>query len=133
MKTQRREQNSALKKIVCFLILSLSFEFCFLKRAHSAFEDVGTGARAVALGGAYTALGNDTWSLMYNPAGLARLEHLEIISEYSQLFSRLTDGSDLSQYFMGAGIPMKSFGTIALGCKEFGLKDISSGIFLTTG
>ena len=41
--------------------------------ALAAFEDTGTGARPAALGGAYVALGNDTLSLMYNPAGLARI------------------------------------------------------------
>jgi hypothetical protein len=91
-----------------------------------AFEDVGTGARATALGGAYTALGDDTWSLLYNPAGLARLKQVEIATEYSQLYTGLTDGSNIHQYFVGLGIPLKSSGTIALGWKELGFSGLYS-------
>jgi hypothetical protein len=47
-------------------------------------EDLGftrrlhTGARPAALAGAYTAIGDDTHSLIYNPAGLAGVRRIEL-------------------------------------------------------
>lgn len=38
------------------------------------FLRMGTGARALAMGNAYTAVGGDVYSTYYNPAGLALLE-----------------------------------------------------------
>src|SRR5258708_4679570 len=101
------------------LICTISFLLAPIY-SHGAFEDIGTGARATALGGAYTALGDDTWSLLYDPAGLARLIQPEIVSEYSQLYAGLSDGSNLYQYFAGASVPLKSYGTAALGWKQLG-------------
>jgi hypothetical protein len=101
--------------------------------ALAAFEDIGTGARASGLGGAYVALGDDTLSLLYNPAGLARLRQKEISSEYSQLYSGLTDGSRLGQYFMGLGAPIKRAGTLAVGWKHFSLDSLYSERTLAVG
>jgi hypothetical protein len=48
------------------------------------FEDLGftyplnVGARPSGMAGAFTAVGNDLYSLVYNPAGLARVKKLEI-------------------------------------------------------
>jgi hypothetical protein len=92
--------------------------------AFAAFEDTGTGARPSALGGAYVSLGDDTQSLMYNPAGLAQLRQRELSSEYSRLYSGLSDGSNLSQFFMGYGTPVKYGGTMAFGWKQFSLDNL---------
>src|SRR5438309_223611 len=73
----------------------LSLLFLRWNLASAAFDDTGTGARAAALGGAYVALGDDTFSLMYNPASLARAKRPEIASEYSRFYPGLTDGSNL--------------------------------------
>lgn len=43
-----------------------------------AFADIGYGARASALGGAFTALANDAHSVLWNPAGLSRLDGKQI-------------------------------------------------------
>ena len=71
--------------------------------AFAAFEETGTGARAAALGDNYVTMGDDVLSLMYNPAGLARVERKEITSEYSRLYTGLSDGSNLAQSFLGYG------------------------------
>ncbi len=54
----------------------------------AAFLKLGTGARATALGGAYTALGDDASSIGWNPAGLARLEKREAAAAHAELFER---------------------------------------------
>ena len=53
-----------------------------------AFLKLGTGARATAMGGAYTALGDDASSIGWNPAGLARLEKREATAAHAELVER---------------------------------------------
>jgi len=50
-------------------------------------------ARSGALGGAYTALGDDAGCLNYNPAGLAQIDHCEIPAGQSQLFNKINQYS----------------------------------------
>lgn len=54
----------------------------------AAFLKLGTGARATAMGGAYTALGDDAQALGWNPAGLARLEKREATAAHAELLER---------------------------------------------
>ncbi|MBI3298899.1 MAG: PorV/PorQ family protein [Elusimicrobia bacterium] len=54
----------------------------------AAFLDLGIGARALALGGAYTALGEDAHSLYWNPAGLAALKRREAAVSHAELALR---------------------------------------------
>lgn len=51
----------------------------------AAFLDVGPGARAVGLGGAYTALADDSDALYWNPAGLARQEKRQASFSHAEL------------------------------------------------
>lgn len=54
----------------------------------AAFLKLGTGARAAAVGGAYTALGDDAQVIGWNPAGLARLEKREATAAHAELLER---------------------------------------------
>jgi len=101
--------------------------------AFAAFEDTGTGARPTALGGTYVAIGDDVQSLMYNPAGLAKMDRKEITSEYSRLYMGLSDGSNISQYFFGYGQRISYGGTIALGWKELTLDTLYTERTLSLG
>jgi len=110
--------------------------FCALSTVHcsfAAFEDTGTGARAAGLGGEYVALGDDTLSLMYNPAGLARVKKSELASEYSRLYLGLTDQSNVGQFFVGYSQPVKRWGTFALGWKQFSVDDLYKERTLSLG
>jgi hypothetical protein len=90
----------------------------------AAFENTGTGARGAALGDNYAAMGDDVHSLMYNPAALARVQQKEISTEYSRLYTGLSDGSNLSQSFLGYGQPISWGGTVAIGWKQFSLDQL---------
>jgi hypothetical protein len=48
------------------------------------FLKMDQGARPAALGGAYCALGNDAWSVFYNPAGTVLPERREIALGYNE-------------------------------------------------
>ena len=52
----------------------------------ASFLNVGAGARAQGLGGAYSALADDSSSLYWNPAGMARLEKKEASASHAELF-----------------------------------------------
>src|SRR5579862_1871021 len=72
----------------------------------AAFSPVAVGARAAGMGEAVTAGSDDVYSLYYNPAGLAQLNRPELGAYYSRLFAGLSDGSNISQSFVGYGHPL---------------------------
>ncbi len=51
----------------------------------AAFLDVGVGARALAMGGAYTALASGADAIYWNPAGLARAEKRQVSLSHAEL------------------------------------------------
>lgn len=67
------------------------------------FLSVGGGARALGMGGAQTAFVNDITSGYWNPAGLARMENLELAYMHSQRFAGIVN------YDYGAlGLPVRN-------------------------
>lgn len=121
-----------------FNVVGLAAVFSLLiapfKPLHAAFEDTGTGARPTVMGGTYVAVGDDVQSLMYNPAGLAQLHRHELMSEYSKLYSGLSDGSNIGQYFVGYGQPIRKFGgTLAAGWKQLSLDNLYTERTLSLG
>ncbi len=79
-----------MKKIVVItlaigLIWSGLSQAQFSKRGTSGaqFLKLGVGARAQAMGGAFTAVANDASALYWNPAGVARIPNNELIFAYT--------------------------------------------------
>lgn len=70
------------------------------------FLKLDVGARAVALGGAYTALSNDGAAMHYNPAGLADVEKIGLTYHNVDLYV------DIRQQFFGLVIPFGEANTI---------------------
>ncbi|MCX5776626.1 MAG: PorV/PorQ family protein [Candidatus Firestonebacteria bacterium] len=65
--------------------------FCFAETSGSfSFLSAGTGARALALGGAFTALADDTSALYWNPAGLVKLDIYK--THFTGMFSNMEHG-----------------------------------------
>ncbi|MEW5884649.1 MAG: PorV/PorQ family protein [Armatimonadota bacterium] len=52
----------------------------------AGFLTIGPGARALGMGGAYSALGGDAGAIYWNPAGLSRVERREFTASHAELF-----------------------------------------------
>lgn len=74
----------------------------------AAFLDIGVGARGIGMGGAFTALADDSSAVYWNPAGLARLEKREFSVSHAEL------GQGTREDFIAYAHPT-SRGTIAAG------------------
>lgn len=90
--------------------LSLLTAYCSLVTAFASFEETGAGARALGMGNAFTAVGEDFNSLYYNPAGIARVPRFEFGASYGKINLGLSDQVSLSHGFFGTVLPMKKLG-----------------------
>jgi len=72
----------------------------------AAFLDIGVGARGIGMGGAFTALADDSSAVYWNPAGLARLEKREVSASHAEL------GNDTREDFLAYAHPTPR-GTLA--------------------
>jgi len=103
-------QSRFISAAICLLTL-----FCLSPRSSpAAFLDVGLGARPVGLGRAFVALADDANAMLYNPAGQARLEQMEIASMYARLYPGIEDDK-LHLGYVGVVRPLRSLGAIGLG------------------
>ena len=67
----------------------------------ATFQNIWVGARASAMGGAYSALSDDVTSLYWNPAGAARMSNgINVGATYTRWFG------DISHNFIGAVMPV---------------------------
>jgi hypothetical protein len=82
--------------------------------SQAAFVDVGLGARPVGLGRAFVALADDANAMLYNPAGLASLERMELTSTYARLFPGIEDDK-LHVGYLGFIRPVRRVGTLGIG------------------
>jgi len=80
--------------------------------ATAQFLKFGAGARAAALGEAYTALASGAEALYWNPAGLASLER------WSAGFMHMAGFEESSYEFLGFAMPAAS-GVVAVGAQYF--------------
>lgn len=81
-------------------------------------EQVALGARAVALGGAYSAVADDALSLYWNAAGLSRLGNQELLGSHADLY-----GTGLRQSVLGFAVPLTPGQAVALDWFSTGLED----------
>ena len=71
--------------ILIFIFISINAQTAS-EAIHLMEDEIGFGARSLALGGAYTALGNDASGMYWNPAGLAGMSNGAIYFESNSLF-----------------------------------------------
>jgi hypothetical protein len=72
----------------------------------ASFLEIGVGARAIGMGGAFVATASDASAIYWNPGGLARLQRPEVLFVHTQWLA------GMSFDFAGVVIPLGSFGVI---------------------
>ena len=95
------------KLIIIFLILTGSKIFA------GGFENLGVHSRVIGLGGAFTGVGDASYTVFYNPAGLINVKGFEISSTYNQLFTGLDD--ELYYLTFSSTVPLWKFGDLGAG------------------
>jgi len=99
----------------------------------AAFLDNGATARTAALGGSYVAVADDAAALTMNPAGLSLLARPETVADYNRPYAGLTDGSVISQFYLGSAVPLSIGGAVAVGWKELSFAGLYKERTLSVG
>lgn len=60
------------------------FEAGSLGTAGSEFLNIDSGPRGIAMGGAYSALSNDAYSIYWNPAGLSQIPRMSVVAMHNE-------------------------------------------------
>ena len=96
--------------VLIFTLPILSFGGDFSKVGTSAaqFLKIGVGARAMGLGGTFTAIASDVSTIYWNPAGITNLKSTSIGFTHTQWFA------DISHDFAGVTVPISSSDFIAV-------------------
>ena len=103
-----------MKKFIIILIVitlqaaSFAGDFSKVGTASAQFLTIGVGARAMGLGGSFTALANDVSTLYWNPAGLTNLHGFSFAVAHTEWFA------NISHDFAGIVYPLSSSDVVAL-------------------
>jgi len=76
---------------ILFSLISLFPQNALATKYAGAFMENGGGARALGMGGAFTAVANDPSATFWNPAGLASMPDNELLLMHSERFGDLID------------------------------------------
>jgi LysM repeat protein len=87
----------------------------------AAFEENGTGARSVAMAGAFTAVADTSETIFLQPAGLAFLNVPALSLTYGKLLTGLSDGSELNDGAVAFGMSFRRCCGFGFGYKNTGL------------
>lgn len=107
--------RNVVKKLDRIIILFLAIS-SFIYSQNNRLKNVGTtaasflevevGSRAIGMGGAFVAVANDVSALYWNPAGIARLSHGEVI------FEQIDWLVDISFNHFGVVVPIGHLGSL---------------------
>ncbi len=112
---RRRQSAAAAWRVagaaVYFILAGLAFPAPALAQyggQPGAFLNFGVGARALAMGGAFTAVSDDASAAFWNPSGLAQLQRKEATAMDASLY----EGASL--LYLGYAQPTKNSGTFGV-------------------
>jgi len=91
------------------------------------FLSIGIGARANAMGGAFTSIANDASSLYWNPAGAAALNDFEAMFTYTSLYKEL----DINLNYIAIVVPAGEIGNFGASVTtlDYGEMDVTTELF----
>jgi long-subunit fatty acid transport protein len=91
------------------------------------FLSIGIGARANAMGGAFTSIANDASALYWNPAGVAYLNDFEAMFTYTTLYKDL----DINLNYAAVVLPMGETGTfgVSITALDYGEMNVTTELY----
>jgi hypothetical protein len=107
------------------MVWGLALCLTFPASLRAAFLDMDMGARPVGMGGAFTAIADDSNAALYNPAGIVQVQWNELSATYADLFSGLSlyagdDTTNLTQsFFAFTSRPIPKIGSFELSWNSF--------------
>ncbi|MCI0511650.1 PorV/PorQ family protein [candidate division KSB1 bacterium] len=84
------------KIFLLLLCVSLGTSACLFAQTSGTganFLKIGIGPRAIGLGSAFTGVGDDVYTLYWNPGGIGMLRHWEVSAMYNQYFADMYYGA----------------------------------------
>lgn len=89
------------------------------------FLNVGVGARALGMGGAFVAVADDATAAYWSPGGLSHLKSKEVTFMYSQQFDNFVKTN-----FISYAHPTSKWGTFGISWLRLGVEDIPKTGFI---
>ncbi len=116
-----------MKRVLIYLFSFLLVSVAFAQNDRSTskvgttaaqFLKIGAGARAIGMGGAYTAIGGDLYSLYWNPAGIAESrDNGQVVFNHAEWLA------DIKYDFAAGAIRLEDFGTFAVTLTSLGVPE----------
>ncbi len=115
--------RTAMKKIltlsVLLLLTSLPLSAQKIAKYAGEFMAIGVGGRALGMGGAYVAAGNDVTMGYWNPAGLMLIDYPELALMHDERFGNLVNYD-----YGGVAIPLGKKYTLGIALTRLGIDGI---------
>ncbi len=112
--------------ILFFLSLFTVHCSLFTVSAWAIFEERPSSARAWGMGGAFTAVADDSSAIYFNPAGLGQLKMIELSGSYTMLYGE----KDLEYKLGNLALPMGRLGTIGLATTNYGHRKLREDAYI---
>jgi hypothetical protein len=84
----------------------------------ATFLEIGVGARAIGMGGAFVAIANDANALYWNPSGIANLPKSEVTLTHTDWLA------DTDFNFAGIVLPIGAFGTLGASITTLSMEEM---------
>jgi hypothetical protein len=128
-------------KLILFLVLIGIGMVGFPVQTHAAFEDGFIGARAFAMGGAFTAIGEESDGLLVNPASIANLRHQpesrrsaqQLSATMARLHVGLSDETSITQNLISYAYSRPTRGALGFLWKRLNVGELYSENYLLVG
>lgn len=113
-------QKTIIKIILVSLLFFVATFGAITKTGTTAakFLSFGVGPRAIAMGGAFTAVANDATAMYWNPAGIALLDRNQVV------FSQTNWFVDINVNYIGVVIPAGELGNFGVNVTALSMDDM---------
>lgn len=112
------------KYLIIALTIITTIIISNISSVQAAFKDNGWGTRPAGMGGAFTAIANDSNGLLWNPAGVAQMKNAEGSFMYATYYNGLDlkagkDSINLGYNYLAFVYPKASIGTFGISWANF--------------